>query len=67
MWAFIEEGSGWLSPRDRALVRNAIANSVLEGDQPTADAIERLIAFAAGELTIEQYKQRVDREHRFTS
>lgn len=59
MWGFIEKRSSRLSRRDRLSVRDAIANSVLEGYRPTPDAIECLIAFAAGELTFGQYKQRV--------
>jgi Antitoxin VbhA len=58
MWSFIEERSGRLSPRERLVVRDAIANGVLEGYRPTPDAIECLIAFAAGDLTFGQYKQR---------
>jgi hypothetical protein len=59
MWTFIDERSGTLSPHSRSVVHDAIANSVLEGYTPTPDAIECLIAFAAGELTFGQYKQRV--------
>lgn len=59
MWSFIEERSARLSPHERLVVHDAIANSVLEGYTPTPDAIECLIAFAAGELTFGQYKQRV--------
>jgi hypothetical protein len=58
-WRLIENRWTRLSPRDRVAVRDAIASSVLEGHMPTPNAIEWLIAFAAEELTFEQYKQRV--------
>ncbi|WP_459958373.1 antitoxin VbhA family protein [Mycobacterium avium] len=40
-------------------MHDAIANSALEGYQPDAVAIERLVAFTAGELTMAQYKNQV--------
>lgn len=40
---------------DRCAVRNAIANNVLDGHHPTADDIARLIAYAAGEMSMADY------------
>jgi hypothetical protein len=57
LWRRVNKGSARLSPRDQQSVRDAIANSVLEGHQPTPDAVTLLIEFAAGDLTAEQYKQ----------
>lgn len=59
MWRRVDECSRRLSARDRRLVRDAIANSVLEGHPPTREDITLLVKFAAGELTFEQYKHRV--------
>lgn len=48
-----------LSPQDRLAVHAAIANSALEGYQPTPDAIALLVEFASGQITIEQYQAHV--------
>jgi hypothetical protein len=55
----VEECRCRLSTPDRRSVRAAVANSVLEGYQPTPDGIALLIEFAAREITVEQYKARV--------
>ena len=59
MWAYLDARSRRLSPADRAAVRNAIASSVLEGALPTPASIDLLVEFAAGAITIEQYRTRV--------
>lgn len=51
-------GSG-LSPRDRRLVHNALVNSVIEGWTPDADSVAWLSEFAAGKISIDEYRQRV--------
>jgi hypothetical protein len=53
-----EECGFKLSTPDRRSVRAAVANSVLEGYQPTPDGIALLTEFTAYEITVEQYKAR---------
>ncbi|MFP1155366.1 hypothetical protein ACK280_25315 [Mycobacterium sherrisii] len=48
-----------LPPAERIWVRDAIANSTLEGYRPDLDGIERLVALAAGELSMAQYRREV--------
>lgn len=55
-WRIIDESLAKLSNSDRLAVRAAVANSVLEGWQPTKAEMDRLVAFAAGAITIEQYR-----------
>ncbi|ASW98458.1 MULTISPECIES: antitoxin VbhA family protein [Mycobacterium] len=55
LWRTVDELSADLPAPDRRAVRNAIANSVLEGHQPTADQIGRLVAFAAGKISMADY------------
>lgn len=59
MWAYVTTSCRRLSPAARAAVRNAIASSVLEGQQPAPASIDLLVEFAAGAITIEQYRTRV--------
>jgi len=44
----VDESVAMLSITDRLAVRAAVANSVLEGWQPTKVEVDRLAAFAAG-------------------
>ncbi|HWF71633.1 MAG TPA: hypothetical protein VG187_19105 [Mycobacterium sp.] len=55
LWRTVDELSAELTPADQRAVRNAIANSVLDGYYPTADWIARLVAFAAGEISMADY------------
>lgn len=48
-----------LSPKDRRLVHNAVVNSVIEGWTPDPESIAWLGEFAAGKITINEYRQRV--------
>lgn len=59
MWGYVDARSRRLAPAERLAVRNAIASSVLEGDRPAAAAIDLLVEFAAGAITIEQYRAKV--------
>ncbi len=59
LWTDIETRGGRLPPQERLWVRDAIANSVLEGYQLDPEGIERLIAFAVGELSMAEYKHQV--------
>lgn len=56
LWRMVDESMAGLSVSDRLAVRAAIANSVLEGWQPTKVEVDRLVAFAAGAITIEHYR-----------
>jgi hypothetical protein len=51
LWRTVDELSAGLP----AAVRDAIANSVLEGHHPTAGEITNLIAFAAGQISMTDY------------
>jgi hypothetical protein len=48
-----------LSPRDRRLVHDAVVSSVIEGWTPDKQSVALLGDFAAGKITIEQYRARV--------
>ena len=50
-----DELSANLPPTDRRAVRNAIANSVLQGRQPSATDIANLVTFAAGTISMAEY------------
>ncbi len=50
-----DELSADLSPADQRAVRNAIAEGVLSGWQPTTDDITRLVAYAAGDISMADY------------
>lgn len=52
----VEQCGARLSKSDRRAVLDALANSMLEGYQPTRDGIALLVEVAAGEITFEQYK-----------
>lgn len=48
-----------LSPEDRRLVHDALANSAIEGWTPDAESVALLTEFAAGNLDIDDYRQQV--------
>ena len=48
-----------LSPKERRLVHNALVNSVIEGWTPDAESIALLGEFAAGKISIDEYRHRV--------
>jgi hypothetical protein len=48
-----------LSPANRRAVHDAIVNSALEGWTPDPEAVGLLADFAAGNITIEDYRARV--------
>lgn len=52
-------GASDLSPKDRRAVYDVIVSSVIEGDIPSRESVLRLIEFAAGRITVAQYKQQV--------
>ena len=62
LWRLVDESVRALPASDRLAVRTAVANSVLEGWQPTKADVDRLAAFAAGTITIEQYRAWVLRD-----
>lgn len=47
-----------LSPRDQRIVYNALANSVLEGYQPTAESVALLCEFVTGAINPNEYLER---------
>jgi hypothetical protein len=51
----VEKLSAQLPPAGRAAVRDAIANNVLSGWQPSDDAITRLVNYAAGKTSMADY------------
>ncbi|KPN46760.1 hypothetical protein AN933_25650 [Mycobacterium intracellulare subsp. chimaera] len=55
LWRRVDELSAELAPADRRAVRNAIAEGVLSGWQPSADDITRLVAYAAGDISMADY------------
>lgn len=55
LWRAVDDLSDDLPPADRRAVRDAIANSVLEGHHPTAGEIARLVAFATGRVSMAAY------------
>ncbi|MCV7094208.1 hypothetical protein CKJ56_27160 [Mycobacterium intracellulare subsp. chimaera] len=55
LWRTVDELSADLAPADRRAVRDAIANSVLEDHHPTAGEIGRLVALAAGKISMADY------------
>lgn len=55
LWRRVDELSADLAPADQRAVRNAIAEGVLSGWQPTTDDITNLIAYAAGDITMADY------------
>ncbi|ARV85413.1 hypothetical protein BWK49_28690 (plasmid) [Mycobacterium intracellulare subsp. chimaera] len=67
LWRRVDELTAELPPADRRAVRNAIATNVLSGWQPTATDITKLVAYAAGEITMADYlthvTQTARREH----
>jgi hypothetical protein len=48
-----------LTPANRRAVHDAIVNSALEGWTPDGDAVAALAGFAAGTMTIEEYRAQV--------
>lgn len=48
-----------LSPRQQRVVYNALANSVLEGYQPTAEAVALLCEFVTGAIDQTVYMERL--------
>ena len=48
VWRLVDESVAALPASDRLAVRTAVANSVLEGWQPTKVDVDRLAAFALG-------------------
>ncbi|MDT5199876.1 MAG: Antitoxin VbhA [Mycobacterium sp.] len=59
IWGYIDTRCVGSPPRVRGLVRSAIANSVIEGYLPSAEAIDDLVDFASGVITDEQHLARV--------
>ncbi|WP_301150588.1 hypothetical protein [Mycobacterium simiae] len=55
LWRRVDTLSAELSPAGRAAVRDAIANNVLSGWNPSDDAITRLVDYAAGKTTLADY------------
>jgi hypothetical protein len=62
VWRLVDESVAALPASDRLAVRTAVANSVLEGWQPTKVDVDRLAAFALGAITMEQYRAWVLRD-----
>ena len=48
-----------LSLKDRRLVHNALVNSVIEGWTPDADSVALLSEFAAGKISLNEYRELV--------
>ena len=59
VWRYIDVRCSGLAPKARDVVRNAIANSVLDGHLPSATSIDDLVDFASGRITSEQHQERV--------
>jgi len=55
LWRRVDELTADLPAADRRAVRNAIADGVASGWQPSADDITRLVAYAAGEMSMADY------------
>lgn len=55
LWRRVDELSAQLPPAGRAAVRDAIANNVLSGWEPSDDAITRLVDYAAGKTSMADY------------
>lgn len=55
LWRRVDNLSAELPPAGRAAVRDAIANNVLSGWDPSDDAITRLVDYAAGKTTLADY------------
>jgi hypothetical protein len=62
LWRMVEISVA-MQPVDRLAVRAAVANSVLEGWHPTKVDLDRLAAFAAGAINMEQYRAGVVRHY----
>lgn len=48
-----------LDAKARRAVYDVVVNSVIEGDKPSRESVLRLIEFAAGRITIDDYKSQV--------
>lgn len=55
LWRSVDDLSDDLAPADQRAVRDAIANSVLEGHHPSTAEIGRLVAFATGTISMADY------------
>ena len=62
VWRLVDESVASLPASDSLAVRTAVVNSVLEGWQPTKVDVDRLAAFAAGTITLEEYRAWVLRD-----
>jgi hypothetical protein len=52
-----------LPSRERRMVHDVVASSVVEGDIPDLKSVARLADVAAGKITGDQYRSEVLREH----
>lgn len=55
LWRRVDTLAAELPPAGRAAVRNAIANNVLSGWNPSDDAITGLVDYAAGKTSMADY------------
>ena len=55
LWLRVDKLSAELPSAGRAAVRDAVANNVLSGWEPSDDAITRLVDYAAGKTTMADY------------